>query len=227
MVSKAASADGGQAWRLSRPLELSPMLSGALEVFYERGYHGASVRDIARRVGVTVPALYYHYENKQAMLVTLLETGMGEVLDRAWQAAKDAIDDPEQRLANLVEAIVLYMTDWVSVAYLDTELRYLDPENRKRYAALRKQLEQLLTNTIEEGTENGVFAVSHPDDTTRALLGMCQAIATWYHPEGPHAPAEIAERYVEIALNAVGARVQRKPTSGKRSTRSRRTDPVE
>ncbi len=50
----------------SNPVELSPILSAALDAFYEKGFHGASVRDIARRVGVTVPALYYHYDSKEA-----------------------------------------------------------------------------------------------------------------------------------------------------------------
>jgi AcrR family transcriptional regulator len=221
VVSKGAPAGGTRAWRLSRPLELSPILAGALEVFYERGYHGASVRDIARRVGVTVPALYYHYENKQALLVALLETGMEEALDRVRQAAEDAGDRPEDRLANLIEAVVLHMTDWVSIAYLDTELRYLDPENRKLYAALRKRVEQLLMDTITQGVELGVFEDSHPEDTTRALLGMCQSVAMWYRPEGPRAPGEIAERYAEIALNTVRAQLPPRPAGRKVGARSR------
>ncbi|MEH0573205.1 TetR/AcrR family transcriptional regulator [Streptomyces sp. B21-108] len=44
----------------------------------------------AQSVGVTVPALYYHHENKQAMLVALLERGMDEVLARARLADAEA-----------------------------------------------------------------------------------------------------------------------------------------
>src|SRR6266705_3327791 len=77
-------------WRRPEPLVLPPILAGARHAFHELGYHGATVRDIAQRVGVTVPALYYHYENKQAMLVTLLETGMAQVLHRVDRALSNA-----------------------------------------------------------------------------------------------------------------------------------------
>ncbi|MGI5268771.1 TetR/AcrR family transcriptional regulator [Nonomuraea sp. CA-218870] len=193
-------------WRRYEPVELSPILTHALEAFYEHGFHGTTVRDIARRVGVTVPALYYHHENKEAVLVALLETATNDVIWRANAAAEESGDDPEARLANVVEAVVLHMTHRVRLAALDSELRYLQPDNRRHYAATRKKLETLLTEVIEDGVDRGVFAVTLPAETARALLGMCQAIAKWYHDGGPLRPEEIAERYVDIALTTVGVR---------------------
>jgi AcrR family transcriptional regulator len=87
-----ASADPGmdQAWRHCHPLELSPILAAALEAFDEKGFHGATVRDIARRVGQTVPALYYHHENKEAMFVALQDLGVDELNWRVKTAVKAA-----------------------------------------------------------------------------------------------------------------------------------------
>jgi AcrR family transcriptional regulator len=192
-------------WRSFAPPQLPPILAGALEAFYQHGYHGTSVRDIARRAGVTVPALYYHYENKQGILIALLDVGITEALARAEAALASADDDPTNRLARFVEAIVLYMTNWVNMAYLDGELRYLEAENRRRYAAHRKRLENMLVNILVDGSSSGAFDVTHPPDTARALLGMCQAIAGWYRPDGPLAPDDVARRYVDIAARTVGA----------------------
>lgn len=84
-----ASSDGadtltnGEAipdWRILEPMQLSPILTAALDAFYETGFHGTSVREIARRVGVTVPALYYHHENKEGLLIALLELSTSDVL---------------------------------------------------------------------------------------------------------------------------------------------------
>ena len=63
----------GEDWREFRPLDLDPVLEAALEAFVEVGYHGATVRDIARRCGLSVPGMYHHYLTKQQMLVTLLD----------------------------------------------------------------------------------------------------------------------------------------------------------
>ncbi|MEH0573204.1 hypothetical protein QBA54_01540 [Streptomyces sp. B21-108] len=81
------------------------------------------------------------------------------------------------------------MTHRVATVGLDSELRYLEPENRKRYAALRKELEELVLGILQEGVTQGLFDVDHASDTARALLGMWQAVATWYHDGGPPRPA--------------------------------------
>ncbi|MGH3757571.1 TetR/AcrR family transcriptional regulator [Actinophytocola sp.] len=205
MTSKQGVKAAG-SWREVQPTEHAPILAGARQVFHEKGYHGASVRDIAARAGVTVPALYYHYKNKQAMLVAVLELNMVAVLARVERALDDAGDRPEKRMAHLVEAIVLHLTREVGAMALDREMRYLEPENRKHYVAMRKRLEVLLVEIIDKGTAEGVFHPVDSVDTARALLGMCQAITTWFDPHGPSSPEDMARQYAKIALNAVGAR---------------------
>lgn len=200
-MNATAKADD---WRRTEPLELSPILTGAVDAFLDKGYHGASVRDIAQRVGVTVPALYYHYENKQAMLLAALEAGMANLLNRVDRALAEAGDEPLSRFVHLVEAVVLSMTQRASGSSLDSELRYLEPENRKRYAAQRKKLEQQLLDIIQEGIAAGIFHVSYPEDTARAMLGMLQAIGIWYHPEGSLSPPQVAARYLDITRQTVG-----------------------
>ncbi|MBM7458705.1 TetR/AcrR family transcriptional regulator [Rhodococcus coprophilus] len=209
LEGRRVEPDGESAhadWRTLQPLDLSPILSAALDAFYETGFHGTSVREIARRVGVTVPALYYHHENKEGLLIALLELSTSDVLSRAHAAAAEGAGDPVRRLANVIEAIVLRMTMRSALAALEGEARYLSPENRQRYRAVRKGIEQLVREIVEEGSATGDFEVDDPAETTRALLGMCQSIPRWYHAEGTLSPEAVAEKYVAIALKTVGAR---------------------
>ena len=53
-------------WRHSEPLQLHPIFRHSLTALHEPGRQGTSVRDIAKLLGQTVPAMYYHFENKQA-----------------------------------------------------------------------------------------------------------------------------------------------------------------
>ncbi|MQY27852.1 TetR/AcrR family transcriptional regulator [Nocardia aurantia] len=191
-------------WRRHEPLELTPLLTAALEAFYENGFHGTTVRDIARRVGLTVPSLYYHHESKEGAFVTLLEVGTTEAAGRV-RAAAAAGSGPREQFANVIEALVRHMTYRTRLAALDLELRHLSPDNRKRYAARRKEIETVLYDVLAAGVADGTFATPHPDETARALLGMCQSIARWYQPGGPLDPDELAARYVGIALAAARA----------------------
>ncbi|MGW4489281.1 TetR/AcrR family transcriptional regulator [Amycolatopsis sp. NPDC004368] len=205
-VPDPVSAD----WRHYDELELTPLLAAALDAFYEHGFHGTSVRDIVRRVGQTVPSLYYHHDSKEGAFAALLDLGTGEAVSRVQAAAADATG-PREQLVNVVEAVVLHMTHRTRLAALDLELRHLSPESRKRYAARRKEIETVLTDIVETGAREGVFTAGHPEETVRAVLGMCQSIARWYQPGGSLRPEELAQRYVDLALRTVGARaVKRK-----------------
>lgn len=198
--------DGHTDWRAYEPMELPPILAHALDLIVEQGYHATSVRDLARRVGVTVPALYYHYANKQAILVELLMGSMRSVLGRCRAAVAEAGEEPVRRFSALVECLVLFMTHRAPLAFLDTELRSLEPENRERYVALRDELEALLRDTVTRGVRSGDFSSAYPAEAGRAVLAMCQAVAHWYRPDGPLAAQQIADRYVAIALGSVGHR---------------------
>ncbi len=191
-------------WRAYGPLGLHPILAHAMEAFNEHGYHGTSVRNIAGRVGVTVPALYYHYENKQALLATLLETSIKDVLDRCRAAAAEAGPAPLDRFCGMVESIVLSMAHRRSLAFLDTEIRSLEPANRARYVALRDYLQHMLLDTVEAGRAEGVFTTPIPADAVRAVLIMCQGVANWFRPDGPLSAEEVAERHVLLSLGTVG-----------------------
>lgn len=199
-------ADGHDDWRAYDPIKLPPILSASLDAFDEHGYHGTTVRDIARRVGVTVPALYYHYQNKQALLVELLLGSMNAVLGRCRTAVAAVGDHPVDRFSALVECIVLYMANRAPMAFLDTEARSLEPDNRTHYIGLRDELEALVQTAVRDAVEMGEFTTAYPVDAGRAVLTMAQAVADWYRLDGPLSPQQIADRYVEIALASVGHR---------------------
>lgn len=203
-VTVTAMADS--AWRHPAGLELSLILRCTLDAFFDTGYHGTSMRDIARHAEMTVPALYYHHENKEALLVELLDRSINRVTELCCEALADAGDNAEARFCNLIECLVLFMTMSTKTAYLDHEVRSLSPDNRRRYAAKRRRIELMVVDAIVGGVEEGIFDVTDPRGTGRALVGMIQSIASWFHPAGPQSPQDLARAYLDVAVHAVGAK---------------------
>jgi AcrR family transcriptional regulator len=202
------------AWRLADDEDLTPILATARDLFYEVGFHGTTVRDIAGRVGVTVPALYYHHANKEAILSALLDRSITSVIERCEQALSEAGDDPADRFRNLIECLVLYMANHRKSAAMDAEIRALSPAARKLYSIQRRRVEQMVSDTIAQGVAAGEFEVTSPTDTGRALLGMIQAVTRWFSPGGGRlTAAELATRYVDIAERTVGLRDRRADAS--------------
>lgn len=194
------------SWRDTGAVELTPILAGALAAFSELGYHGTTVRDIANRVGVTVPALYYHHSNKEGMLLALLLLATEDCAWRVEAAAGEADGDVRQSLRNIVEAIVNHMTYRRELAVLDHEARYLGPAERERYVVPRRRIEDVFTAVVHRGVEQGVFATPQPREAARGLLGMLQWITRWYRRDGDLEPSQIATRYADLALVLVESR---------------------
>ena len=175
----------------------------ASEAFYEQGYHGTTVRDIAARVGVTVPALYYHHENKAAILVAVLNAAMADLLPRGEAAVADGQGDPVQEISNLVESIGLHMTVRARLAALDSEYRYLAPDvaRLRRPAQAQRDVDAVRGRAGRRAGRLRRRGLSGGDPSH---LGMLQAIARWYDDTGSLTPAQVATRYADLALATLG-----------------------
>lgn len=95
-----------RATRRSRPRDRRSQLAHvAAELFRERGYHGVGINDIAAAAGVTGPALYRHFADKQAILAHVVLSGITDMLT----VTRNAIDPPQapapQQVENLLAAL--------------------------------------------------------------------------------------------------------------------------
>jgi AcrR family transcriptional regulator/transcriptional regulator with XRE-family HTH domain len=187
-------------WRHYAPLNIDPMLSAAIAAFVETGYHGATMRYIAGLAGISVPGLYHHYASKQELLVRILDLTMSELLWRV-PAARDEGGDSVQRVALMVECLALCHTHHRELAFLGaSEMRSLEPANRRRIAALRSDIQHMVDTEIAAGIANGQFLTQAPRNIGRAISTMCTSLPQWFRADGPLTPESIAKEYTTFAL---------------------------
>ncbi|GAA3227864.1 hypothetical protein GCM10017691_18570 [Pseudonocardia petroleophila] len=190
-------------WRHYEPLHLDPVLTAAMEVFLRTGYHGASVRDVAARSGLSVSGIYHHHASKQQMLQRILDRGMDDLLWRCRAAVAHGGDEVE-RFGLLVETMALFHTHRREIGFLAaSEMRSLDADARSHMTARRSTQQRLVDAEVLAGVASGRMRTPHPREASRAVVTMCKSIAEWYRPAGPSTPEDIAERYVELALGLV------------------------
>jgi AcrR family transcriptional regulator len=194
------------AWREYAPLELAPPLAAALDMFVEFGYHGATVRNIAQRAGLSVPGVYHHWPSKQHMLVGLLDISMNDLLRRSASARSEG-NDAVERLSRLVECLALYHTHRKELASIGaSEMRGLEPANRAHIVALRVQQQRMFDEEILDGCRLRLFATQRPREASRAIVTMCTSLPQWFSSSGPSSPEAVASDYVGFALSLVGVR---------------------
>jgi AcrR family transcriptional regulator len=204
-MAKESSGPRGTQAKRSAP-GADGLVESALRCFYQYGYAGTTVRQIASDAEVTVAALYHHFGSKQEILVSIMTGAMEAALEEVRTAYESAAPDPVEQLTAIVTAMVRYHTRSQREAFVgNSELRSLEGANRSAIVALRDAHEELMRKTVADGVANGSFHVE-PLQASRAILAMCIAVASWYQNRGPMTPDDIAKLYSQYALNLVGFR---------------------
>jgi TetR/AcrR family transcriptional regulator, cholesterol catabolism regulator len=200
---RAAGDAAPDDWRRYDRLAFDAPLMAALEAFLEVGYHGSTMRDIARRAGLSVPGMYHHYASKQEMLVRILDATVSD-LARRCECVLAESDSALGRFSLLVENLALFHTHRRELGFVGaTEMRSLEEPGRARIIATRNAIQGIVATEIERGHREGVFAVDEPGEAARAVVTMCTGLAQWFSPDGPASAEQVARRYVGYALDLV------------------------
>lgn len=201
MAHPSATAE---AWRAYDHPSLDPVLDAAVDAFNELGYHGATVRDIARRCGLSVAGIYHHHAGKQEMLMAILTSTMGELQWRNDAAREAGGDDPVARFCNQVETLALSHMYWLKQAAIgSSEMRSLAPDNRRTIVAMRSSLQEHIQRDVDRAVAAGRFTTKYPKEAVRSVVGMCIQTGQWFDGAGPLHPEQIADRIVQVALDTV------------------------
>ncbi|MFC9839823.1 TetR/AcrR family transcriptional regulator [Rhodococcus sp. NPDC127530] len=180
------------------------ILDSAVANMNERGYHGTSMRDIARGADITVASIYHHFASKQEILQDIMVRALHDAIAMTRGALLRSGGAPADQLQALMRAWVMFHTTRQLDAMVGaTEIRSLDDAGRRLVVALRDEQEHLFRDVIERGVEEGDFATEYPRDAVRGIINMGQSVCTWWHADGPLKPEELAERYADLALAMV------------------------
>lgn len=193
-------------WRTFPPLDIDQVLAAAISAFVETGYHGATMRSIARRAGMSVPGVYHHYHDKQQLLVRALDLTMDELHWRVRAARRDA-DTGRTRVSHVVEALALFHTHRRELAFIGaSEMRSLTQDNRRRIANSRNELQYILDEDIDTALNEANLTTGQARVAGRAITTMCTSLPQWFRLDGPATPEQIAVEYAGFALGLLGIR---------------------
>ncbi|RJL32896.1 TetR/AcrR family transcriptional regulator [Bailinhaonella thermotolerans] len=186
-------------WDLIEPAAARRLLAGAVALFAERGYGGASTRDIAERAGMSPAAMYVHYATKAELLFTIVRA-VHEAAHAAVVTARDAAPGHAARVRAATYALARFHARHQQAARVtQIELAGLDADRRAFIQELRDGTDAVFHEEVRAGAEAGVFDVADPPGTARAVVSLCVDVARWYRPGGPRTPEEVGSLYAHLA----------------------------
>ena len=192
------------------------ILAEAARLFAKKGVEGTSLTDIAKALGMTRGAIYYYFENKEALLDALV-AGLAELAVQEieiWR--RTATGSPAERLKSLAELrIRSILTRGIQFRILATAENILPPELRRRHVAAMNRVYQEYRSIIRDGILSGDFRMGDEHVMALTLSGVVTSTAWWYYREENPDPDKIVEELAEFAVRGLlreGASAAREPT---------------
>jgi len=197
---------------------LDDIVSAAAKVFRTKGYHAATVRDIADEVGILKGSLYHHFESKEALLYLVVKEPIAQMFQEI-AAIADADLTATEKLRRAISAhleafdrhyphLFVYLREREAVKQRFRELIGFSP----------KEYERHWQQILREGVENGEFRADLDIQVTSyGLLGMLNWAYKWYDPQGRLRVQEVAEQFTSLALAGIAANQPRAARTRRRA----------
>lgn len=176
---------GVQDTRFDR--RLSEIIDFATEVFADKGYEGASMRDLSRRSGISLAGLYYYFESKEKLLYFIQKHTFNTIIDRLRERLAD-VTDPEERVRVFVRNHVDYAIDRPkAMKVLSHEDDVLKDSYGAELAGIKREYYRICVGLVDDLVrQEHLNPAAEPGVNTRtavmALFGTMNWLYTWYNP---------------------------------------------
>ena len=170
------------------------LLDAAFQQVYKSGFQSADLETILQRAGVTKGALYYHFENKEALGYALVDEILTDISRKKWLEPLQAAEDPLTALGNIFLSTSLrpeHVAGGCPVNNLAQEMSPLDEGFRKRLAKVFALWHGAIAGALRQGQKRGLVKSEIDADETATFL-----MAAY-------------EGYISLSKNSQDARVLR------------------
>jgi len=160
------------------------ILAAAAAAFTERGYHETSLADLAERLNVTKPTLYYYIASKEAMLVAIASSALADAelqLERSRTEGGDALE----ALRIFARFYVAGMTTDFGRCLLAVRHTRLAPATQRKMDLRFRRIDAMVRALIEDGVRDGAIRTCDVRVATFALFGAMNGVPHWYDARGP------------------------------------------
>jgi TetR/AcrR family transcriptional regulator, cholesterol catabolism regulator len=183
------------------------ILGIAAEVFLDKGYEAATVREIATRAGLlNQGSLYYYIESKEDLLIALIERAYVRAVAALQEDEAIAGSDAPTRLADfIVRWIDRMVLGDNPAAVVEREFRAIDPRRLASVRPMREACNAFLRGVIEQGVSEGHFdGALDPNVAVQNIFFLLNNTHRWYRPTGRLSYHQMIEWYQTFVLRGLG-----------------------
>src|SRR5882724_5375484 len=159
------------------------VIRSAAELFREKGYAAASMRDLAQKLGIEAASLYSHIKSKEEILQSLCFDMAAEFRKSLDEVEKQKVSASEKLKSGIIGHIQVMAKDLTASAVFMNEHRHLSNPHLREFLLLRINYINRFKEIIEEGVNKGEFK-SNIDKklAVMTLFSSLNWMPMWYDP---------------------------------------------
>jgi len=201
-----------------RALKREAVLRTAAQLFNEKGYAASTLDEVAERLGVSKPTVYYYVDSKDAILFECVRTGL--------ELLQNAIREADAAGGRAIDKLMAAMRQYVAIVTMDFGMCVirvgedpLPPDRQQKLRRMKADLDHEFRELIRQGIAEGSIAPCDPKVAAFAVGGALSWIGRWYRPDGGLDPADIADQCIALLTCGLGSEATR--TAARPSARPR------
>lgn len=186
---------------------LDRLLTASAKVFADKGFHAATMRDLARETGLSLAGIYHYVDGKDALLYRIQQRCFSRVLSGAEttiRSGEGAVDRLERFIRHHVTFFARHRAE---TKVLSHEANSLPPDLVEEINDLKRRYADLLTNLVRDVQRSEGETRGDPRLAAYALFGMMNWTYTWYDPNGPVPPDVLADHFAGWFIHGLLGRV--------------------
>ena len=205
-IPRKSRAPTRPATRFDR--RLSEILSHATDVFCEKGYEGASMRDLSRATGMSLAGLYHYFRSKERLLYLIQKHTFSTIVEEL-KARLEGVTDPEERVRIFVQNHLHYfVANQSGLKVLSHEDEALKNGFGSKIAAIKREYYRICIGLMDE-LKRARRLKFNSRTAVMSLFGMINWIYTWYNPRVDGDADALAGEMGNILLGGVTNRFKR------------------
>lgn len=199
-----------------RALKREAVLRTAAQLFNEKGYAASTLDEVAERLGVSKPTVYYYVDSKDGILFECVKAGL-EMLQTAIRHADAVGGRAYDKLVAAMRAYVEIVTQDFGKCIIRVGEDPLPAAERRKLRGIKAALDGEFRELIRQGIAEGSIAPCDPKLAAFTLAGALSWIGRWYDPEGDLTPEQIADHCIGVLMRGLAQPVApAQPTSRRR-----------
>lgn len=176
----------------------------AAELFKDKGYAAASMRDLAQLLGIEAASLYSHIKSKEEILRSLCFDMAAEFRKSLEDVEKQNLSASEKLRNGIIGHIQVMAKDLTASAVFMNEHRHLSQPYLRDFLLLRINYINRFKSIIEQGTHSGEFKKTIDKKlAVMTLFSSLNWMPMWYDPAGMIDPRELGIQLSDMLVNGL------------------------